>query len=227
MHLRDDRPVPGRTRRMTGTAGRWLCGIRLGHGHRRPREWPYKGVRGSCQRGHRELTASPSADISTTFSISMFSMFSTFPTFSAWSNVAVRGWLGLRLLLLLGYHVARPAQAPGIILRARELSEDRSEGRAREDILRWTREWIVPAVRAMVPIIVGRIVGTGTRVLCLAPAGTRRWSRATPTAAVMAAVMPLGATRATREDGFRVTAIAVIEKGRVVVSGGIAHRHHL
>ena len=216
VHVRDDRR-PGRTGRITGTAGRWLRGMRLGHGHRLPREWPYKGVRGGSQRGHhRELTAPPSAENPTTFSV-----------FSARPNVAVRGWLRLRLrlLLLLGYQVARAAQAPGIILRARKLGENRSEGRAREDVLRWTRERIVPAVGAMVPMIVARIVGTRTRIFRLARVGTGRWSRATPTAAVMTAVMPLGATRATGADGFRV--IAGIEIGRVVESGGIVHRHHL
>jgi len=59
---------------------------------------------------------------------------------------------------------------------------------------------------------------------CLSRPGPRNYM-ARPTAAVMAAVVLLGATRATGVDRFRV--IVVIEKGRVVVSSRIAHRHHL
>jgi hypothetical protein len=210
VHPRDDR-LHGLSCLIHGTAGRCLCGMRFGHGHRPRREWPYYRVRGSCQRGHRELTARPSTKNSTTF--------------SARSNVAVRGWLRLRLLLLLGYHVGCSTQAPGVILCARKVGEERSEGRAREDILWWTRERIVPTVGAMMPMIVGRIVGGRTRELCLVRARTGRWSRATPTAAVMAAVMPLGATRTTGADRFSV--IAGIEIGRIVESAGIVHRHQL
>jgi hypothetical protein len=42
--------------------------------------------------------------------------------------------------------------APGIILRARELGEEMPEGRAREDILGWMWEAVALTVGAMVPM---------------------------------------------------------------------------
>jgi hypothetical protein len=80
-------------------------------------------------------------------------------TLFAGSDVAVRGWLGLGPRF--GHTGTGPTDAPGIVLRTRELREDRSEGRARKNILGRTREGIVPTARAMA--IYG-MVGARTRV---------------------------------------------------------------